>query len=822
MNSPVDIERSKYELALKVWQADCRQRMAQRYPTIPYDADRWSLKGITVNDSPDFIFTAILADFADKHSCFAEALRCLIAEAVLREKIKRIDEYASRIRQLRLAPVDSLFDLDNATLRNIETTALKRARSNPSYARIALMGLDELGRTLDTFAAKGILPHMRYRMKSETRSELLELKNTNLANSHGARATVFDRKIEALNEAFNALFANDARLTNGDRIALATMGLMLCAPSRINETLCMSIDDYVRVDDYARRVPNKESDTLHMAHQMLLITMKGSKGAEWSAKPVLNFMIDFFNYCLEIILEHGKRSRMLVQWYRLHPDRLYLPPELEHLRGTNLTLRSLGKIMNMSDSNESYPCNPAQQLMVSLGSKRFKVPNPNPHTKTGKKHRFIEVDGARWDDIEPLLLANVHTEMEKCRIVTATNYYKGDLEKMLFLFDHVKSPYLPGTAKYQFIASRLKKQVLSKQGKLCNLEPSLFEKLNIMMPVNGVTQFAEINPHDPRRWLTTMALTYGEKLSDVLINKWANRLSIAHLWHYDFRSMETKAAVSAMPEPVELIELSNGLTACRKLEDKYGPKIDIVSVHDAGISGTTMDAISFAVEDRPLARTGEQIIIIYPTWYGFCAHQHHEKPCRAYSSCLPCNNNHLVKGHIPTNDRTRERADELHAAILNVVEQIMIIHGRDIADDQQTLTQHLFHLIESGLNPSQMTDELISRFHEIKHLVKDTVLKNMLHEAFVATGYVERLDNPIYTNGALMKYHNPTHHAAPGLERALDAHGGHERIEQEQLAMIEKYPQFAPTIRGLKDQGSLISPDGDNNESDNSEDDKDE
>ncbi len=340
------------------------------------------------------------------------------------------------------------------------------------------------------------------------------------------------------------------------------------------------------------------------------------------------------------------------------------------------------------------------------------------------------------------------------------------------------------------------------------------------MPVNGVTQFAKINLHDPRRWLTTMALTYGEKLSDVLINKWANRLSVTQLWHYDFRSKETKAAVSAMPEPVELTELSNGLTSCRKLEDEHGPKIDIVSVHDAGISGTTMDAISAATEGRPIARTGEQIIIIYPTWYGFCAHQHHEKPCRAYTACLPCNNNHLVKGHIPTNDRTRARASELHAAILNVVEQTVIIHSREIADDQETLTQHVYHLVERGLTPAQMTDELIARFHEIKHQIKDTVFKNMLHEAFVATGFVERLDNPTYINGALMKYHNPTHHAAPGVERALDAHGGHEQIEQERLAMIEKYPQFAPTKRGLKDKRSLVVPDDD--ERDDSEDDTDE
>lgn len=819
MNRPVDLERFKYEQALKKWQADCRQRMAQRYPTIPFDADRWPLKGVTVTDSHDIAFTAPMADFSDKHASFAEVLRCYVAEIVLGEKIKAIMVHTANFRLLRFAPADCLFDLDHTSLRSIETTALQRARSNPSSAQRTLEALDQLGRTLDTLTAKSIVPRLRYSVKQETRSELMALQNSHQTQRRQAKTAALDRMIEALNEAFNALFANDPRLSAGDRVALATMGLELCAPSRANEILCLSVDDHVSVDDYSRRTANKEADKVHAAHQMLLITMKGSKGAQWSAKPVLNFMIDLFHYCLKVIMAHGERSRMLVQWYQQNPDRLYLPPELEHLRGTNITVRALASIMALSNQNDDATLGTAEKFMTGFGTKRVKVPNPYPIRKDGGSSPQPEIYTARWDDIEPILLANVRTKLENCRVVTVGNHYKGDLAKMLFLFDHDGSPYLPGAFKYGFLTRRLKQSAAVQTLKM---PPTLFEKLKITMPINGVTQIAEIDTHDPRRWLTTMALTYGEKLSNVLINKWANRLSVAQLWHYDFRSADTKAAASAMPEPIELTELSNGLTSCRKLEDEYGPKIDIVTVHDAGISGTTMDAISAATEDRPIARTGEQIIIIYPTLYGFCAHQHHEKPCRAYTSCLPCDNNHLVKGHIPTNDRTRARAGELHAAILNVVEQTLIIHGREIADDQETLTQHVYHLVERGLSPAQMTDELIGRFHEIKHLIKDTVLKNTLHEAFVATNYVEKLDNPKYISGALMKYHNPTHHAAPGVERALDAHGGHEQIEQERLAMIEKYPQFAPTKRGLKDQRSLIAPDDDNNERDDSEDDSDE
>lgn len=815
MSRPVDLDRFKSEQALEKWQADCRQRMALRYPTIVFDAARWSLKSVSVTGSPDFVFTASLADFADKSPSFAVALRCLAAEAVLGEKVKGIRQSVSCLRLLRFAPVDSLFDLDNAALRSIETTVLQGAHSNPASAQRALQSLYQLLKVIDLLAAKGIVPHLGYRIKQETRVDLLELSYSHVKKFRQGKEAVLDRMIEALNEAFNALFENDERLSAGDRVAIAMMGLTLCAPSRINEILCMSDDDYVSVNDYAERMDNQEMDKVHAAHQMLLITMKGSKGAQWSAKPVLNFMIDFFHQCMKIILAHGQRSRMLVKWYKLHPDRLFLPPELEYLRGTDLTKYTLAKIMALSAHHENLPLSASKKLMKKLGVKRIKVPKPKLVNKNGKSAKSAKIYAVRWDDIEPLLLANIRKELEACPNVTMTNHYKGDLEHMLFLFDHDKSPYLPGSAKYDALTDRLKQTAatLKKQ----TLAPTLFEKLQIMMPVNGVTQIAEINSHDPRRWLTTMAKTYGEKLSDVLINKWANRLSVAQLWNYDFRSAETKAAASSMPEPMELTELSNGLTSCRKQEDEHGPKIDIVTVHDAGISGTTMDAISASTEDRPIAKTGEQIILIYPTWYGFCTHQHHEKPCRAYTSCLPCNNNHLVKGHIPTNDRMRTRAGELHAAILNIVEQTLIIHGREIADDQETLTQHLCHLVERGLTPVQMTDELIARFHDIKHDIKDTVLKNKLEEAFVATGYVEMLDNFTVTNGALMKYHNPTHHAAPGVERALDAYGGHELIEQNRLAMVEKYPQFAPTARGLKDERPLSTPDEDAGEYDDSE-----
>jgi hypothetical protein len=83
MNNHVDLNRFKYELALKKWQADCRKRMAQRYPTIAFDADHWLLKGVIATNSRDFSFIPALRAFAEKHPSYSKVLRCLVAETVL-------------------------------------------------------------------------------------------------------------------------------------------------------------------------------------------------------------------------------------------------------------------------------------------------------------------------------------------------------------------------------------------------------------------------------------------------------------------------------------------------------------------------------------------------------------------------------------------------------------------------------------------------------------------------------------------------------------------------------------------------------------------
>lgn len=815
----IDFDLVQYRKALDEWLADCRRRMGLRFPSIDFDSDCWPIKTLYQTSQRDWNFTKPFQDFADKDISYKDVLRCLVAEMVLKGKPNDMHRPVVAFRRLSDARPHRIFGLGLQDLRLIESTLLDEARSKLVSAGNCERQLSELTNQVARLGVLGILPQLGFFPHAESKAVLRKLEVACRTKSRSGKEDLLDRKMEALNEAFNSMLENpfvDGRpiLTTQDRVAIATLCLTLCAPSRINEILCMSIDDHVTIEDYVGKSPG-ELDKVHRAHQMLIITMKGSKGAQWSPKPVLSFMMDVFHHCMKIITESGRRSRMLVEWYQKYPYKLYLPPELEYLRGGDICRHDLIKIISLSESSNGTGRSEAQSVFMALKERRFKATKPVAATAKGAKNIVQqEIYFLKWRDVERSLLKRVHRAMDDCRKVTQCNYYIGDLSKMLFLFDRDELPFLPFATNYLNFRNRIKRT------KNCTNQPSVFEKLNITIPVSGRVQFAEMDSHDPRRWLTTMALKHGEKLSDVLINKWANRSNLSQLKAYDFRTSESLATFAAMPDAAkltELTDLSEGLAALEKLEDQFGLQTTITAAHDAGIALTSMDAISEAVENRPVAKSSRGVIILYPQRFGVCLHQHHEKPCRNYStdlklSCITCSQGVHVKGHLPTNDETRKVDTKLFDIILRHLKNLAHTYNRHVADDPAALGEHMLTLVEKGLSPvliEQLATELIENFHKINHLLKDRLLARRLEQAFAARGVVNLLDDSTVKSGAMIKYHSQTRHAEPLMEIALDQYGGREQVERDEKELIAKFPQLAPKSMGLTDERHLITQDDD-------------
>lgn len=808
---PVDLESARRVKALDKWVVDCRAKMKSKWPAVDFNADRWPLQDHYKTKINNITFANTFAFFKGKDHSYKLAIKCLMAEIALEGEVKSANAKVVCWRLLSILEV-SLHQICRSKLFSIEQVQVEKAKANCSKAPAILMSLMALVSLIRRLGEVGVIDRLAWSLSPQTKYQLLSIQKSNNIQFKTNKAGILERQIEALSDAQAAMLRGDERLSAYDRVALAVMGINMCCPNRINEPLCMEVGDHFTLEDYCTPADDRNigdaAPVLVRVHQMLLL--KGSKGAEWGGKPILNFMIAFADLCISIIKQHGERSRMLVSWYEMNPDVLYLPPCLEYLRGTYVDVVSLWKICNLVDSepparNEKSVKGIWQEL--KLNGFVQKIANPKVYRSNGTLNSKKTLEVVSWANLEKVLLARVGQAMDSLRRVTQLNSYQGRLSNMLMLFDADLVPYLPNSVRYKALANRLVRTPSHARNRIIEPAPTLFEKLNIKMVVNGVVQTAYINTHDPRRWLTTQAL--DSDLPDVLANKWANRLNINQLQAYDLRSPEAKAQQASMPVLKELEDITQGLQKLEVLEDDYGLKTQIFAVGDANIAITSMNDIMQATEDRPIARTANQIIILYPQRYGVCLHQHHERPCRSYK-CGPCNEGVIVKGHLPTNERVRNDAVMVFNSIVNQLEALLIARHREVADCPSMLDEHILTLVSEGLNPKQMAKELIVRFHEIKDQIKDKAFAIKLGDAFALTGYVEQLGMESNRPGALIKYHNPSYHASPGHERVLDAlHGGRAKVRLEMRAFEKKYPHFAQTKLSKVDQRDLLKSDAD-------------
>jgi len=152
--------------------------------------------------------------------------------------------------------------------------------------------------------------------------------------------------------------------------------------------------------------------------------------------------------------------------------------------------------------------------------------------------------------------------------------------------------------------------------------------------------------------------------------------------------------------------------------------------------------------------------------------------------------------------------------IVNQLQALITARNRGIADDPQLFDAHLMTLIRHGLDPQTMADDLIDRFHEIKDQIRDLSFRNELEQAFVATGVVKRLNDPNVANGALIKYHNPKRHAAPGHELAIEScFGSREEMDHQSELFYQQHMELAPGDLALQDERRLLN--GDDDDEDN-------
>jgi hypothetical protein len=796
----VNINASRQELALACWEVQCKEKFEQSYPAIDFFAPLWPLRKLYKTICDNFNVERSLRPLISLDDTYRRVSRCLAAEIAI-ENLKVTYRGAQALKLLSLTGPKSIFDLGFSELLDVEKLFVEQAVKNPISSSTVLADLNRLVFIVDRLRRLGVVELAAWDITPQNKRLLMKVYRGRQVEFRKEKAKILDRQIEALADATSAMLSNDVRLTRYDRVAIAILNIMMCAPARINEPLCMSIDDFCSIEDYTEKNEGQISvRDINRVHMLLL--QKGSKGGAWGAKPVLNFMIGLLNRCINIILEEGRRSRLLVQWYEKNPGKLYLPDHLEYLRGKTLDRVDLWRVMYLLDNappeygraSITGITKPIFADMRKRGEKIIQIKNPRSFSADGKPNPRSFVQAVAWEDAERVLLQRVHERMESIRNVSVRVAYEGKLSRMLVLVDGVETPYLPAAVKYGALSSRFKQTDSFRKN--ADKAPTIFANLGLLMVVNGVVQHAYIETHDPRRWLTTQAMLAKERLSDVLINKWANRVSLRQVESYDLRSDIQKADQATMPSTV-LLDFSAGLERMSRIEAALDDKPDLLVVNDANIAFTSIDAIVSAQEDRPVAKTANQLIILYPTPYGVCTHQHHETPCAAYHQCAPCDSAITVKGHLPTNEAIKIRYQAVLKSIVAQLGKLVTAHNRGIADSVDGLESHILTLVRTGLGAEQLADNLIDSFYEVKSRIKSVALKNKLEEAFAERGIVRYLDSQAIASGALIKFHNPERNGSPALDRYIDSVGGRKLVDQRIKIFCSKHPEFSITELGV-------------------------
>lgn len=945
----VNLESKAREAALKSFIVSVQQRFETRFPGIAYDSPKYNFrepsgqtdsKGRRLNwqqvhqtkvqiSNPD----RVEAELTSLHPSFVLAARAILANQVLLNRSKWTEkiEYGLRFLAHLRAPSEevdalqslhleglTLHDLTVQHLKHIErcvlTTcltqetaeALKREKLSLDHLivpGVEMRGMDAVNKRSHLLAlykaiavlqkAKVIRP-MHARLSHEISDLLLAIHKQQAKAFRAVKAGELEPGIAALSDAITALADGDPRLSETHQGVLCVMGLEMCAPSRINEVLALSIHDRLHaIDDYDQEpgedggtVVVTDSKALHRGHARIkeasvlnaldtspnTVLMKGSKGAAWGAKPVLDFMLVMFNWCFDHLIEMGARSRMLLQHYEKHPTTLYLPPGLEYLRGKPLTRIQIGRIMlldpDLGVDEKAFRAKAetagksAQEVRKSLlksgltftldqrpdladqivderaafiKTQSIKTPaSSNSSTKANalKSRKFHKTDQrteyAEWSSVEAELLRRVNEARDSLRWVTTGTQYTGRQSNMLMLFDHLgRCPaYLPGALCAKDVAIRLKS---TSKGKMPRIQ-TVFKALDLKMPIlsNDGTKVeivpAYCRPHDPRRWLTTMALRHsGPELSRLLINLWANRADLGQLNAYDYRSSKEKAALTAqdVPQAMQPALLNEhddlSLVVKEELISEFKLKTQSISVGLHAIRVTTMDAIHAAETNHPVAKAGEKLILVFPTPYGVCLHQHYEVGCTNYRGCGgACSDHRVIKGHLPTNEQVRTQANKLHDVIVAQVRRLILARNRRVVHDLDKLDEHLSRMIQQHMDAEDIAARLIADFVEINDLIKDVAFKADLEDAYAFKGKVERLDDPKYTSGAVIRYYNPERNGRPEAERTIEALGGRKSLEQEVKSFLEGQDYMRLENRAANDAQAQSK--GENAEDDDSDD----
>lgn len=383
------------------------------------------------------------------------------------------------------------------------------------------------------------------------------------ADERRAKKLPSEAALDALPKCF--LMATETR----DVVATSIAALLCTAPDRISEVFSLPLDCEVEQE--------------HQGKTVYGLRWWPEKGAPPMVKWIAPTMIDVAKAAIAKLKAACAPAREVAAWYRANPSRMFLPPDLEHLRGKDdLTTSEVADILGMSHDTSANDWCRANNLP------RRSRPNKASYT-------FV-----RFADVERAVLAMLPRDFPVICRRTGLRYDEALVVLRSYEGGSKRNPFRPmvvpvGTA-------------LINAGLGAKPNASVFARFGFTEP-DGTP--IVVTTHQFRHWLNTLAQRGG--MSQLDIAKWSGRKNVRQNEDYDHMTGD------------ELVAMARGMTDEEKL---FGPLAELAA--KAPVSRDEFLALEF-----PTAHVTE---------IGFCVHDYTMLPCQRHRDCINCNEHVCVKG----------------------------------------------------------------------------------------------------------------------------------------------------------------------------------
>jgi hypothetical protein len=372
---------------------------------------------------------------------------------------------------------------------------------------------------------------------------------------------------------------------SGDVITVSACALMCSAPDRVNEVLLLR---------EACEVEKQEADgKIHLG-----LRWWPAKGAEPQVKWIVGSMSDVVREAIAKIRKETDEARVIARWYEQHPQQLYLPKYLEHLRTQEwLTLQEIGEVVFSTTVS-----NPSVRQWCQLNGVEL-------HKRTARS------SGALFADVETAVIRLLPSNFPVMNEEVGLKYSEALFLVKLNALHEQKTTYrgMFEPVSLTHVANRL--------GRADDAQ-TIFDRFGFYEP-DGSRVY--VKSHQFRHYLNTLGQAGG--LSQLDIAKWSGRKDLRQNAVYDHESSESI-----------LIKMRKALGHDKaQVGPLFQRKITIISRDE------------FARLKIPTAHT---------TDFGYCVHDYVMSPCQINRDCLNCEELVCIKGQQEKENRVRQSLRE--------------------------------------------------------------------------------------------------------------------------------------------------------------------